>query len=72
MPTMRSTFVKFVTVIDPDNNQPVELEVRKLATGAIVGFDAPYLEAQSGPIFSPYHPGMQVEIPDDECGEWVV
>ena len=72
MSSIKSTFVKLITIIDPDNNQPIELEIRKLASGAIVGFDAPYLEAEIGPIFSPYHPGMEVEIPDDECGEWVV
>ena len=72
MPTIKSTFVKLITITDPENNQPIELEIRKLESGAVVGFDAPYLEAGVGPIFSPYHPGLQVEIPDDECGEWII
>lgn len=64
----QSTPVQTVTVIDPDTNLPVEVEIRKLASGAIVGFDGSYLaqlEEGENPIH-PYHPDAVVVVPSDE------
>src|SRR2546425_11280817 len=41
---IKTTFVQTVTVIDPDSKQPVELEVRKLVSGGMVGIDGSWLE----------------------------
>lgn len=55
-----------VTVIDPDSNLPVELEVRKLESGGMVGIDGSWLAQDEGPTYSPYDKGVELVIPDDE------
>ena len=55
-----------VTVIDPDSQLPVELEIRKLETGGMAGIDASFLAQDVAPVYSPYDRGIQLEIPDDE------
>ena len=60
-------YVSSVTVIDPDTNAPVELEIRKeLHTQAMIGIDASFLEQDVGPVYDPYNPHTELEIPDDE------
>jgi hypothetical protein len=64
----QSTHVQAVTVTDPDTHLPVEVEIRKLASGAMVGFDGAYLaqlEEGENPIH-PYLPGCTVVVPSDE------
>jgi hypothetical protein len=54
--------------MDPDEDYEVEVEIRKMTTGPMVGFDGSYLD-QLGPgenPFSPYDDGMLVNVPDDE------
>jgi hypothetical protein len=63
---IKTKFVQSVTVIDPDTNQPVELEVRKLESGGMVGIDGSWLAQDEGPTFSPYDKGVELVIPDDE------
>lgn len=41
---MNSKCVCIVTVIDPDTQAPVEIEIRKLDNGAMVGLDGSWLE----------------------------
>lgn len=59
-------FVTMVDVVDPDSGNTVQLEVRKLASGGMVGIDSSWLEADIGPTYSPFDPGEELIIPDDE------
>jgi len=63
---IKTKFVDIITVVDPETGLEVEVEIRKLETGAIVGIDGSFLEHDIGPIYSPYDRGVQLEIPDDE------
>jgi hypothetical protein len=63
---IRSRFVIVVTVTDPDSNLPVDVEIRKLENGAMMGIDASYLDQDVGPVYSPFDRNMEVCIPDDE------
>ena len=65
---IKSKFVQVVTVTDPDTKLPVEVEIRKLETGGMVGIDASYLEQEVGPVYSPFDKGIEIDIPDDEPG----
>jgi hypothetical protein len=64
---VKSKAVTTVTVTDPDTGLPCDLEIRKLATGELVGVDAAYIERLVDEIGfnNPYAPG-EVEIPSDE------
>lgn len=64
---LKSVWVKSVTVIDPDSKLPVELEIRKLESGAMMGIDASYLEQDVGTVYSPYDKNVKVNIPDNEA-----
>lgn len=57
-----SRFVSNITVIDPDTRLPVEIEIRKLATGGMIGLDGSFLENTDKPIFSPYDAGYRVDV----------
>ncbi len=61
-----SKFVKTITVKDPDTGNDIEVEIRKLATGGMMGVDASYLEQEVGPVYSPFDFGSEVHVPDDE------
>lgn len=63
---IKTRFVQSVTVIDPDSKLPVEIEIRKLEGGGMVGIDGSWLEQDQGPVYSPYDKGVQLVIPDDE------
>jgi len=63
---LRTRFVGLVTITDPDTQCPVEIEIRKLETGALVGLDGSFLAQDVGPVFSPYDDGEELEISDDE------
>jgi hypothetical protein len=53
-------------VIDPDTNLEVEVEIRKLESGGMVGIDGSWLEQDVGPVYSPYDKNVVLLIPDDE------
>lgn len=63
---IKTKYVTTVNVIDPDTKLPVTVEIRKLATGGMVGIDGSWLESDEGPTYSPYDRGIQLHIPDDE------
>jgi hypothetical protein len=63
---IKTTYVDTVTVTDPDTNLPVDVEIRKMATGAMVGIDGSYLEQDVGDVCSPYDKYQLLDIPDDE------
>ena len=63
---IKSKFVQVIDVVDPDTGVIVEIEIRKLATGAMVGIDGSYLEQEVGDVYSPYDKDEVIEIPDDE------
>lgn len=67
-PPVYSTFVTVVTITDPDTGNDVEVEIRKLRTGAMVGLDASYLEqlADNEQPWSPYDYGVRILVPDGE------
>lgn len=67
-PLMTSKFVTVVTVTDPDTGGAVEVEIRKLESGALVGLDGAWLQ-QLGPDeqpLSPYDGGRCFLVPGDE------
>lgn len=51
---IKSTFVQVILVTDPDTKGEVELEIRKLASGAMLGIDGSYIEQEVGEVYSPY------------------
>lgn len=72
MPPMKmipSKFVATITVIDPDTKLPVEVEIRKLEGGPMVGLDGAYLaqldDASDHPN-SPYDDHARIVVPDNE------
>lgn len=64
---IKSKFVKVVEVIDPDSSAIVEIEIRKLETGAMVGIDGSYLEQDVGDVCSPYDKYQLIEIKDQQA-----
>lgn len=61
-----------VCVIDPDTKLEVEVEIRKLPSGLMVGFDGVYLESND-PVYNPYSLLVEeVEIPDNEEMPWLL
>lgn len=63
--TINSKFVQGVTVTDPDTFNEVEVEIRKMETGAMVGLDGSWLEQFDTNPNSPYDNAV-VTVPDDE------
>ena len=63
---IKTKFVKVIEVIDPDTFNPINVEIRKMETGPMVGIDGSYLEQDVGPVYSPYDENEELEIPDDE------
>lgn len=62
-----SKHVRTLHVIDPDTQLPVEVEIRKLDSGAMVGLDGSFLAQMSDEEqpFDPYD-GKPFIVPDDE------
>ena len=63
---MKTKYVTSITILDPDSNLPVELEIRKLESGPLVGIDGSYLDQDVGSVYSPYDRDEELYIPDDE------
>lgn len=63
--TINSKFIQTVSVTDPDSGGQVEIEIRKLDNGAMIGFDGSWLEQFDVNPNSPYETAM-VAIPDNE------
>lgn len=53
-------FVQTITVTDPDSKLPVEVEIRKMETGAMVGLDESFLGQDIAIVYSPYDRGVQI------------
>jgi hypothetical protein len=65
---IKTKHVKTVTVIDPDTGGEVEVEIRKMESGPMVGIDGSYLEQDVGEVLSPYDNNEVLDIPDNETG----
>lgn len=63
---IESKHVKTVSVVDPDSGGDVEVEIRKMSTGGMVGLDASWLAQTDEHPFSPYDGGIRISVPDDE------
>ena len=63
---IKSKFIDVIRIEDPDTLAYVEIEIRKLETGAMVGIDGSYLEQDVGDVYSPYDKDEIIEIPDNE------
>jgi len=65
-----TSHVTTVTVIDPDSNLPVDVEIRKMATGPMVGIDGSFLEqlGDDEQPNSPYDDDAKILVPDNEAG----
>lgn len=55
-------FVRTVSVVDPDTNLPVEVEIRKMETGGMVGLDESFLTNTEYPTYSPYDRGVKLDV----------
>ena len=66
-----SKHVCVVTVTDPDTHLPVEVEIRKMETGPMVGFDGSFLEQldEDEHPRSPYDEDAWVIVPDDDTDD---
>ena len=62
---INSKYITTVRVIDPDSDQEVEIEIRKLATGGMLGIDCGFLEKTTKKVYSPYKPGYYVNVVDE-------
>lgn len=62
---INSKFVQIVNVTDPDTGTEVEVEIRKMETGAMVGIDGSWLQQFDVNPNSPYETATVV-IPDNE------
>ncbi len=71
---VRSRPICIIAVLDPDTKMSVEVEIRKLETGQMVGIDGSFLgdlvgePEEEGPL-SPYHADTLIVVPDDESEE---
>jgi hypothetical protein len=62
--------VATLALLDPHTGGAVELEIRKdVVSGALVGIDGSYLDQDVGPVRSPYHRNVILDIPDNEMGD---
>lgn len=59
-------FVRIVTVVDPDSKVQVDVEIRKMETGPMVGIDGSWLDQDVGDLYSPYDKGQKINVPDNE------
>lgn len=67
-----STPVCVVCVVDPNTRLEVEVEIRKLPSGLLVGFDGCYLESGER-VWNPYSlPVEEISIPDNEEMPWLL
>ena len=64
--SIATVHVATVNVIDPDSKLPVEVEIRKLETGGLVGLDGSFLANTDEDVYSPYDENVKLDIPDDE------
>jgi hypothetical protein len=62
---IKSTFVRVISVRDPDTLDLVEIEIRKLETGAMMGIDGSYLEQDVGKVYSPYDKNVEIDVDND-------
>ena len=61
-----SQHVVTLKVTDPDSGGKVDVEIRKMATGGMVGLDGSWLEQHDQHPFSPYDQDAVVVVPDNE------
>jgi hypothetical protein len=66
MKMLSSKYVSTVNVIDPDTGGLVEVEIRKLENGPMIGLDGSFLEQTDDDAFSPYDADTKISIPDNE------
>ncbi len=69
MKTVTSKFAAHVDVIDPDTKNTVCVEIRKLASGELIGLDQAYLDQLADDEIgcrNPYTADEVIEIPSDE------
>lgn len=60
--SIEGKYVMHVTVIDPDSGAPVDVDIYKLDTGAMVGVDSSFIEQEVGEIYSPYDNGVELNL----------
>jgi hypothetical protein len=58
---MKVTFIKEITVIDPDTNLPVEISVYKEEAGGMFAVDSSFLSNTDEPVLSPFGNG-EIEL----------
>lgn len=63
---IKTKYVETCPVIDPDTEGQVEVEIRKLETGGMVGIDTSWLASGERPTYSPYDEAVELDILDDE------
>jgi hypothetical protein len=51
---IKGTFIKTITVTDPDCGVDVEVSIYKLETGGMIGVDESFLTNTNEPVYSPF------------------
>lgn len=59
---MKGKFVKSITIIDPDTKLEVQVGIYKLTNGGMVGIDESFLANTDEPVFSPFDPGVILDL----------
>lgn len=70
-PVIPSKYVRAITVQDGDTGLDVVVEIRKMESGPMVGFDESYLDqlGTGGNPYSPYDEHATINVPNDEFME---
>ena len=66
MKKINSKFVTIISITDPDTKMKVEVEIRKLESGGMIGLDGSFLGQDAGTVYSPYDKNVVIVIPGDE------
>jgi hypothetical protein len=59
---IKGTFIKTITVTDPDSGLGVEVSIYKLETGGMIGVDESFLANTNEPVYSPFDLGEELDL----------
>jgi len=58
---LKMKYVMHITIIDPDTQLPVEVQIYKMESGGMVGIDTSFIHNTDLPMYSPYDLGVEIE-----------
>ena len=59
---IKGTFIKTITVTDPDFGFDVGVSIYKLETGGMIGVDESFLANSDEPVYSPFDFGEELDL----------